>query len=108
CSRGSLRSWGAPLGFGLRKPAREEIGGTPRSDPRAYARRSPITYARAIASSGVPLQLWWSRTDRVVRSADQSVPLARKLRRLNHAGPLETVAGSWQNSADMRTYLILL
>ena len=81
CNRGCLRKWGDPLGFGLRRLARAEIGGTPRSAPRAYARRSPITYARALASSGVPLQLWWSRTDRVVRSANQSVPLARKLRR---------------------------
>ncbi|MEN3312095.1 MAG: hypothetical protein V7645_1424 [Actinomycetota bacterium] len=108
CNRGCLRKWGDPLGFGLRRLAREEIGGTPFNRPRAYARRSPITYARAIASSGVPLQLWWSRTDRVVRSADQSVPLARKLRRLNPVAPLHTVAGSWPHSADMRPYFMLI
>jgi hypothetical protein len=108
CNRGCLRKWRDPLGHGLRKLAREEIGGTPRSHPRAYARRSPITYARAIADSGVPLQLWWSRTDRVVRSADQSVPLARKLRRLNPDGPLDTMVGSWPHSADMRPYFMLI
>jgi hypothetical protein len=108
CNRRCLVEWGDPLGSGLRKLAREEIGGTPRSDPRAYARRSPIDYVRAIASSGVPLQLWWSRTDRVVRSADQSVPLARELRRLNPAGPLETVVGSWPHSADMRPFFMLI
>jgi hypothetical protein len=108
CNRGCLRKWGDPLGFGLRKLAREEIGGTPRSHPRAYARRSPITYARVIANSGVPLQLWWSKTDRVVRSSSQSVPLARKLRRLNPDGPLQTVVGSWPHSADMRPYFMLI
>ena len=69
CNRGCLRRWGDPIGFGLRALAREEIGGTPKSLPRAYARRSPITYARAIARSGVPLQLWWSKRDHVVRFA---------------------------------------
>jgi pimeloyl-ACP methyl ester carboxylesterase len=108
CNRGCLRTWGDPLGFELRKLAQEEIGGTPRTDPLAYARRSPITYARAIANSGVPLQLWWSRTDRVVRSADQSVLLARRLLRLNPAAPLHTFAGSWPHSADMRPYFMLI
>ena len=79
-----------------------------RSAPRAYARRSPITYARALARSGVPLQLWWSRTDRVVRSADQAASLARKLRRLSPAGPLQTVVGTWPHSADMRPYFMLI
>jgi pimeloyl-ACP methyl ester carboxylesterase len=108
CNRGCLRKWGDPLGLGLRKLARDEIGGTPRSAPRAYARRSPIAYARSLAKSGVPIQLWWSRTDRVVRSADQSVPLARKLRRLNPGAPLHTVVGSWPHSADMRPYFMLI
>ena len=108
CNRRCLGKWGDPLSSGLRELAREEIGGTPRSHPRAYARRSPINYVRAIASSGVPLQLWWSRTDRVVRAADQSVPLARELRRLNPAAPLETVVGSWPHSADMRPFFMLI
>jgi pimeloyl-ACP methyl ester carboxylesterase len=108
CNRGCLSKWGDPLGLGLRRLARDEIGGTPRSAPRAYSRRSPIAYARSLAKSGVPLQLWWSRTDRVVRSADQSVPLARKLRRLNPHAPLHTVVGSWPHSADMRPYFMLI
>ena len=108
CNRGCLGKWGDPLGLGLRRLARDEIGGTPRSAPRAYARRSPIAYARSLAKSGVPLQLWWSRTDRVVRSADQSAPLARRLRRLNPDAPLHTVVGSWPHSADMRPYFMLI
>ncbi|MDQ2968710.1 MAG: hypothetical protein M3R37_10395 [Actinomycetota bacterium] len=108
CNRGCLRKWGKPLGFGLRKLAREEIGGTPRSAPRAYAGRSPIAHARVLAKSGMPLQLWWSRKDRVVRSANQSVALARKLRRLNPSAPLYTIVGSWPHSADMRPYFMLI
>ena len=96
------------IGAGLRKLARAEIGGTPRSDPRAYARRSPLAYARAIAGSGVPLQLWWNRTDHVVRAVDQSAPLARRLRRLNPNLPLHTVVGAWPHSADMRPYFMLI
>ena len=39
-----------------------EIGGTPGAGAaQAYAARSPVTYARRIALSGVPLHLWWSR-----------------------------------------------
>jgi hypothetical protein len=108
CNRRCLSKWGDPLGLGLRRLARDEIGGTPRTAPRAYSRRSPIAYARSLAKSGVPLQLWWSRTDRVVRSADQSVPLVRKLRRLNPHAPLHTVVGSWPHSADMRPYFMLI
>src|SRR5579862_2352107 len=39
----------------LRRLAREEIGGTPRTDPRAYAVRSPDHYVEQIALSRVPL-----------------------------------------------------
>jgi pimeloyl-ACP methyl ester carboxylesterase len=106
CNRRCLARWRAPLGTGLRKLARAEIGGTPRSRPRAYARRSPLTYARAIAASRVPVQLWWSRADRVVDPRDQSVPLARTLRRL-HAN-LYTVVGSWPHSAEMHQYSMLI
>jgi hypothetical protein len=108
CNRICVRKWGQPIGAGLRRIARQEIGGTPGSDPRAYARRSPITYARKIAASGVPLQLWWSRNDHVVRAGDQSLPLARKLRRLNPTAPLHTVVGTWAHSDDMRPYFMLI
>ena len=108
CNSACRRKWGVQIGAGLRKLARAEIGGTPRSDPRAYARRSPLAYARAIARSGVPLQLWWSRTDHVVRAVDQSAPLARRLRRLNPNLPLHTVVGAWPHSADMRPYFMLI
>src|ERR687887_1920261 len=106
CNTRCLARWRAPLGGGLQKLARAEIGGTPRSRPRAYARRSPLRYARAIASSHVPVQLWWSRADRVVDARDQSVPLARALRRL-HAD-VYTAVGSWPHSAEMHQYSMLV
>jgi hypothetical protein len=108
CNSSCLTKWGEPLGGGLQAIAREEIGGTPRSNPRAYAQRSPVTFARAIAKSDVPLQLWWSRKDNVVRAADQSVPFARELRRLNPTAELQTVIGDWAHSDDMHPYYMLL
>ncbi|MDX6597696.1 MAG: hypothetical protein QOE87_1583 [Gaiellales bacterium] len=53
-----LRDW-QPL-------MRLEVGGTPSQVPVAYAARSPIAHVRAIASSGVPLEVWWSVRDRAV------------------------------------------
>jgi hypothetical protein len=104
CNRACYRQWGFSLGRGLRSMARVEIGGTPAKRPRLYARRSPITYARAIARSGVPLQLWWSTRDRVVNPRDQSIPFVRKLRRLRPSASVYTVAGRWMHSAGMHPY----
>lgn len=108
CNRRCLARWRSKLGHGLRTLARAEIGGTPHSTPRAYARRSPLSYARTIARSGVPLQLWWSTRDRVVDPRDQSVPFVRALRRLRPRAELQTVVGSWPHSADMRQYYMLI
>src|SRR5437870_9668495 len=49
CDRRCLTRWRSPLGNGLRTLARAEIGGTPWTNPRAYAARSPSAYVRAIA-----------------------------------------------------------
>jgi pimeloyl-ACP methyl ester carboxylesterase len=103
CGKACLRAWGMPIGDGLRKLARKEIGGTPKTAPRAYARRSPLAYAEAIASSCVPLQLWWSVSDRVV--VDQSRQSARlfwELRRLNRGAPVEAFVGFWIHSSEMQ------
>ena len=108
CNRRCAHRWSRPLGSGLRTLARLEIGGTPRRFPRLYAARSPITYARAIALSRVPLQLWWSRADRVVPARHQSARLARVLRRLHPAAPVQTFAGSWPHSAGLREYFMLI
>jgi len=109
CNRRCRQQWGgAELGRGMRAKAQEEIGGTPRSAPRAYAQRSPITYVRRIATAGVPVQLWWSTRDRVVDPRDQSEPFARMLRRLHPRAPLRTVIGRWPHSAAMHPYSMLI
>src|SRR5919198_6292760 len=66
CNANCRRVWGGPLGRVLQGLARRELGGTPASAPAAYAARSPLSYARVIANSCVPLQIWWSRADRIV------------------------------------------
>jgi poly(3-hydroxybutyrate) depolymerase len=108
CNSSCAGRWRDSVGSGLRQLVRLEIGGSPTTHPRAYARRSPLSYARAIASSGVQLQLWWSKADRVVQARDQSVPLVRALRRLNPNMSLQTFVGSWPHSADMRPYFMLI
>ncbi len=101
CDRRCRARANGRLGPVIRQHAREEIGGTPGGHPRAYARRSPLTYARAIARSGVPLQLWWSTADRVVPARYQSARLLRTLRRLHPRAPVEAFTGPWRHSAEM-------
>ncbi len=97
------RNWNDSAGATKRKLARREVGGTPSSAAAAYAARSPLTYARTIASSGVPLQIWWTRTDRVVvESPLQSGLLVKRIRQLNHGAPLTEVVGAWRHTAVMR------
>ena len=94
---------GTSLGSNLRKIARREIGGGPGQRPAAYAARSPITYARAIAASCVPLQLWWSVSDQiVVDQQSQSGKFFWQLRRLNPKANVEAFVGFWIHSAEMR------
>jgi poly(3-hydroxybutyrate) depolymerase len=79
------------LRFGewLQDRAQIEIGGTPSTDPRGYAIRSPADWARRIAYSGVPLQIWWSTRDRIVTDqAHESGALYRSILRLNPAAQL--------------------
>ncbi len=104
CGRGCRRLWGGPIGPGLRRLARTEVGGAPHKVPRAWATRSPIRYARQIASACVPLQLWWSVADRIVldQQQRQSGQLFRKLRRLNPDAPIEGYVGYWTHSHEMQ------
>jgi pimeloyl-ACP methyl ester carboxylesterase len=83
--------------------AREEIGGTPLSDPNAYAVRSPDTYARQIALSGVPLVLYWSTRDRVITDqVDETGALANEILGWNPDAPLTVFRGAWRHTAEMR------
>jgi pimeloyl-ACP methyl ester carboxylesterase len=81
--------------------ARIEIGGTPLQVPRAYALRSPITYARQIAFSGIPLQMWWSTKDKIVIDQnDESGRLYREILRLNPKAPVSKWVGTWPHSSE--------
>jgi pimeloyl-ACP methyl ester carboxylesterase len=103
CSDRCRTLLGKPLGSSLKALARQEIGGGPQSRPGAYAARSPLTYARAIARSCVPLQLWWSVSDQIVVDQQrQSGRLFWELRQLNRSAPVDGFVGFWIHSAEMR------
>jgi len=91
-----------PDGQALQQLANVEVGGTPATDPRAYAERSPLSYATAIARSGVPLQIWWSVSDQIV--LDQranSGALYQQIHAINPEAPVTEVVGTWRHSAEM-------
>jgi poly(3-hydroxybutyrate) depolymerase len=97
-----------PLGSELQELARVEIGGTPRTDPHGYAVRSPLDWARRIAFSGVPLQIWWSTRDRVVTNeADESGLLYRLLKRLNPDARVSEFVGDWAHTTEMKAHAYL-
>jgi dipeptidyl aminopeptidase/acylaminoacyl peptidase len=94
-----------PHGRELQRLAREEIGGTPRQVPGAYAARSPDHFARAIADSGVPLQLFWSSRDRVIRDqAAETNELALDLRHDDDHLRLWDFHGEWAHTAEMESF----
>jgi pimeloyl-ACP methyl ester carboxylesterase len=104
CRRRCLQIWKGPVGKSMQDLARRELGGSPRAAPAAYAARSPIAYARTIARSCVPLQLWWSTADRIVSDQQsQSARLYRTLRRLNPNAPVDAIVGTWAHSAEMQS-----
>jgi pimeloyl-ACP methyl ester carboxylesterase len=94
-----------PFGSGLQRLARVEIGGTPASDPRGYESRSPLDWARRIAFSGVPLQIWWSTRDRtVVDQRKESGLLYRLIKRLNPEAPVSEFVGIWAHTTEMKSH----
>jgi pimeloyl-ACP methyl ester carboxylesterase len=102
CGRRCRKTWKGPIGVSLRQLARHEVGGPPRKRTRAYALRSPITYARTIAASCVPLQLWWSTKDRIVRRQErQTGALYEAIVAVNPRAPVHMLVGAWKHSAEM-------
>jgi dipeptidyl aminopeptidase/acylaminoacyl peptidase len=94
-----------PLGAGLQRLARVEIGGTPVTDPRGYALRSPLDWARKIAFSGVPLQIWWSTRDRIVTDEwHESGLLYRLVKRLNPSAAVSEFVGDWAHTTEMKSH----
>jgi poly(3-hydroxybutyrate) depolymerase len=82
--------------------ARVEFGGGPSARPGAYAARSPKTVVRAVARSGIPLQLWWSHRDKVV--TDQRAETGAffdRIRALAPHAPVQEVVGYWAHAHEM-------
>ena len=103
CKKSCQKRWDGSLGKALQILARREIGGTPKTRPLAYAVRSPLTYARSIAASCVPLELWWSVSDRIVVDQPmQSGALYRAITKLNPRAPVQAYVGYWSHSAEMQ------
>jgi pimeloyl-ACP methyl ester carboxylesterase len=102
CNKQCMKTWNGSMGRSLQKLARVEIGGSPATRPAAYAERSPYTYARTIAASCVPLELWWSVKDKIVSDQErESGALFVKIRKLNPRAPVTAFVGSWSHSIEM-------
>ena len=102
CGKGCLKTWNGPVGRSLQQLARIEVGGSPKTNRFAYAERSPYTYARKIAKSCVPLELWWSVKDRIVTDQTlQSGKLFERIRQLNPRAPVAAFVGAWSHSIEM-------
>ena len=93
----------------LPKLARDEVGGTPQSAPKEFAARSPITYAKELAFSRVPLQIWWSSVDNTILDQDkrQAGMLFWKLAALNPRAPVMGFNGLWMHSHEMQEKSLL-
>jgi dipeptidyl aminopeptidase/acylaminoacyl peptidase len=103
-----VERWGTTQGASLQSAMRREVGGTPEETPAGYAARSPLRQARAIAASGVPLQLWWSEDDEIVFDQEhQSEALFRELGRIGTRAPVVAYAGHWAHSKEMRATALL-
>jgi pimeloyl-ACP methyl ester carboxylesterase len=95
-----VRRWSefplSPLTRAEQAKATLELGGTPAQVGWLYERRSPAQFARTIAFSGVPLQIWWNPHENVVvhQGTTQSAGFVRLLRRLNPDAPVEPVVHS--------------
>jgi pimeloyl-ACP methyl ester carboxylesterase len=75
------------------------VGSAPADDPAAYAARSPLAAVEAIAASRVPVQLWWSTADQVIRSEGA---VSRELIARLAGACVAGFEGAWPHSADMR------
>ena len=80
--------------------ARLEVGGTPATHEAEYRDRSPATFLDEIATSNVPLQMWWSNVDEIVTGQQfQSGKLFADLNARGTTARLERIRGSWSHTA---------
>lgn len=62
-----------------------------------------VNAAQMSTRSHIPLQIWWSKRDRiVVDQAGQSGLLYRAIKRLAPRAPVVQIVGTWRHSAEMR------
>jgi poly(3-hydroxybutyrate) depolymerase len=100
--------WHGDEGTVLQRLARREVGGDPAHAPAAYAERSPLSHVRALARAGVPLQIWWTPNDVIVRDPrTQSGRLLERLRRLDPAAPVSGIEGDWAHTHEFRSTALL-
>jgi dienelactone hydrolase len=90
-----------PRGAQLQRLARLEIGGTPSSDPAAYAIRSPDRYEQAIAAARVPLQIYWSIRDGVLPGERAAVDAFAAAIDRHHQLPVHLYRGDWHHGEEM-------
>lgn len=89
----------------IQKLALLEFGARPRGHRDLWADRSPIFYARALADSHVPLQIWWSPRDQIIVDQAQGAGLLyRAIKRLNPHAPVTQVVGTWRHTAEMHPW----
>jgi len=102
CNKRCLETSGN-IGQWLQRLVRIEVGGSPAKASQRWRLRNPIAYARAIARSGVPLQIWWSTKDEIVSDQQrQSKRLVDVIRRLNPHARVDSFRGYWRHSAEMK------
>ena len=97
------RQWFVTPGLQKLPPlARREFGGTPAARPRAYAERSPSARLRAIATAGIPIQLWWSHRDQIIANQPEDTgAFYRRLVGAFPAAPVQEVVGYWLHAHAM-------
>jgi hypothetical protein len=61
-----------------------------------------MSYVHQLAFGGVPIDIWWSRNDKiVVNQYMESGRLYRAIMRANPRAPVEQFVGTWAHSAEM-------
>lgn len=108
CDAVCRRGWHGDEGTVLQGLARRELGGDPRGAAAAYAERSPLHDVATLAHAGVPLQIWWTPRDVIVRNPrTQSGRLLDELALLGPTATVEGIEGDWAHTHEFRSTALL-